>query len=349
MSDDLRRRWLWMADSEFAGYSPTYDAIARAVADDDALLQVLAGELSREEQQPLLLLAAVHYLLLGGVEHALAEIYRGTSSADRGTAFLEFFRERRDDVLGVIHGHRTQTNEAGRSAVLAPALRVVAERFGEPLALVEVGASGGINLRMPWFRLDYGVVGATGPADSPVVVHCEIRGGHPPIADSVPQLDPVLGLDQAPIDLYDEDTARWLLACVWPGTGRFQRTRAAIDVARQHPVEIRQGDAIDNLPQALADVPAARPVVIVTTWVLAYLPREKRLEFADAVAAVGAERPVAWISAEGPGVVAALSAVADVPKGASVLGLVTHRSGAMTSEVLATMHPHGAWLDWRAN
>ena len=52
----------------------TYPAICRAVADDDEVLSLL-DRAPLPQRRPLLLLAAVHYLLLSGADHPLAAYY----------------------------------------------------------------------------------------------------------------------------------------------------------------------------------------------------------------------------------------------------------------------------------
>jgi hypothetical protein len=69
------------ADSSCRGYSPLYDHICRTVAESDAVLD-LVTEAPPEGHNPVLLLAAVHHLLLGGLEHPLAAVYAGESDAD---------------------------------------------------------------------------------------------------------------------------------------------------------------------------------------------------------------------------------------------------------------------------
>jgi Uncharacterized protein conserved in bacteria (DUF2332) len=52
----------------------TYDAICRGIADDPEIL-ALIGEAPPAQRRPNLLLAAVHFLLLGGTRHRLAAHY----------------------------------------------------------------------------------------------------------------------------------------------------------------------------------------------------------------------------------------------------------------------------------
>ena len=66
----LAQRFVRFADQECRNYAPLYDRLARGIARDPELLTIAAHARSGQ-QAPLLLLAAVHYLLLCGVDHAL--------------------------------------------------------------------------------------------------------------------------------------------------------------------------------------------------------------------------------------------------------------------------------------
>jgi hypothetical protein len=77
------------------------------------------------------------------------------------------------------------------------------------------------------------------------------------------------------------------------------------------------------------------------------------VEFRERIAEVSRTRPVAWVSAEGPGVVD-LFAEIDAPLDenstqASVLGLARFENGETSTELLGFVHPHGNWIDWRAS
>lgn len=327
-----------------------YESICEAVAGDAAVLDlVLEGPLPG--MQPNVLLAAGHDLVLQGVEHPLAAIYAGESDADAGAAFCDLIRSRADDVRWYLEHRRTNTNEPGRAAVLVPALRWATGVVGEPVALLDGGASAGLNLHLDRYRLDYGAAGVTGPAGSPVRIECAVTGD-PPIEPEAPAIAARIGLDRSPVDLADDADVRWQLACVWPDTGRLPRTRAAIDFARRQPVEVVRGDLIEDLASTAARLPADLPLCVMTSWVLAYVPGRERPGFLDALAAVSRDRPTVWISAEGPGIVRELAPPAEQPAGGlvpSVLGVVRFEGGAQVSaDVLGTCHPHGSILTWTA-
>jgi hypothetical protein len=350
MITDLARTWTAFADSSCRDYSPLYDRICRTVAASDDVLEMLAAA-PPSAHRPNVLLAAVHYLVLGGSGDSLADVYSGTSEVDPGPLFVDFCRAHRREIEPLLAARHTNTNEVGRSAVLGPALTHVASHWGAPLALIDVGSSAGLNLLCDRYLLDYGEAGATGPPDSPVRLECQIVAGRPPIAPRLPPIAFRLGIDRHPVDVGDGDQARWQLACVWPDTGRLDRTRAAIDMARRHPVRVAAGDAVAEVGPAVAAGPPGSLPVVVTTWALAYLHRPERQRFVDALRAAAADRPLVWVSVEAAGVVPLLPGIAaatdDMGVEASVLGLV-HLSGSHASaQVLGFAQPHGRWMDWR--
>jgi hypothetical protein len=346
--NDLGSIWEWFADTSCRGYSPLYDRICRAVARDSELLD-LVREAPPAAHQPNVLLAAVHYLLLDGLDHPLAEVYAGRSDADPAPLFRDVCIVQRAAVLELMETRRTNTNECGRSALIGPALTWVAGRRGAPLALVDVGCSAGLNLGCDRFRLDYGAAGATGPADAAVHVECAVRGGTPPIAPQLPEIAARMGLDQSPVDLADERATRWLLACVWPDTGRVERTRAAIRDAQEHPPTIARGDMVEDIAPLVAGLPRDALACVINTWSLAYLSRSGRQRFAERLAAIGRTRPLVWISAEGPGVVPAFAHVQpprDDDIELNVLGAIEFDGDESRATTLAYVHPHGASINW---
>src|SRR5262245_14988580 len=303
--DALADIWIYIADTSCRGYSPLYDRICRTVAASEAVLDMVA-EAPPEGHNPVLLLAAVHYLLLGGLDHPLASVYAGESDVDPGPLFIDLCLQQRSALLPLLATRHVNTNEVGRSATLGPALTTVADRLGEPLAHLDVGCSAGLNLLCDRYLLDYGPAGTTGPGDAAVRIPCRVAGGTPPIARLLPPIVARVGLDRAPVDVNDDDQARWQLACVWPDTGRMPRTRLALEEARRTSLTLVKGDAVDGVGPAIAGLPAGSIPVVTTTQVVAYFSPAQRAGFRDALAAASRRRPVAWISAEVQGVVDAL-------------------------------------------
>lgn len=345
---DLASLWRWFGEQQFRGYSPIYERIAEAVAGDREVLE-LFREAPPAAHLPPAPLGAVRYLLLDGLEHPLGDVYDGRSDADPGPLFLDLCRSERSSLLALLETRRVQTNDCGRSALIGPALTWVAAQMPSRYCLVDVGASAGINMLCDRFRLDYGDNGATGPADSPVRISCEVTGGDPPIANQLPPLMSRIGIDLSPIDLSDPTDARWLLACVWPDTGRAERVEASIRLAQQQLPKVVAGRANTVLPDVLAGLPIGATAIVTTTWAFGYFSLEERAEFVDLLRAESAQRPVAWVSAENGGTVDALADHgAGDSSGPDALGAMLLVDGVETSHLLAFVHSHGNWIDWRA-
>src|SRR5262249_20810039 len=135
----------------------------------------------------------------------------------------------------------------------------------------------------------------------------------------------------------------------WPDTGRLPRTAAALELARQHPPVVRQGDMVADLDAALDAFDPGIPVVVTTTSACGYLDDDQRQAFLAVLARRAPRPPPAWLSAEAPGVVPALgepAASGDDGTLATVLGLVTFVGGSPVGRALARCQVHGAWIEW---
>ena len=255
---------------------------------------------------------------------------RTTGCARRSSASASRARERLEETLATRH---TQTNETARCSALLPAFASVAD--GRPLAQIEIGASAGLNGLWDHYAYDYGGR-AAGEAGSPLQIACELVG---PV---VPPLEPPpvawrAGIDRSPVDLRDEADVRWLRACLWPDqAARQARLEAALQVAREHgPVEIHRGDALELLPGVIDAAPDDALVCVFHTATLIYFGEEKIAELRRLLA----ERDVAWIGGEAPGLLAEEN-IGPTPHFALTAG----RGGELKQ--LGRMGHHGGWLEW---
>lgn len=224
-----------------------------------------------------------------------------------------------------------QTNEVRRSAALIPAAHLVANRFGMPLRLSEMGASAGLNLNFDRFALDTGDT-RLGPADAALTLAPDWRGDAP-VAGQLRVADR-RGVDLNPLDPH-RDALR-LLAYLWPDQRhRLELTRAAIGTAHH---DVDRGDAIDWLPARLAPVPG-QAHFLYTTIAWQYFPAEARARGTALVEAAGAaatpDTPLAWFTME---------ADATGP-GAALTLRVWPGNETLT---LGRADFHGRWIDWRA-
>lgn len=383
---DLRTQFRRFAKSVAGDGHRLYQALCDGVADDPGQRVLhLLERAPADQRRPNLLMAAVHYLLLGTPDHPLARRYCTVAEVHGlplpgeaeplGPAYAElvdFCDTHADLLLALLTTRATQTNEVGRCTALLPALAEVAARAARPLALFDLGASAGLNLLFDRYHYRY-----SPPGDGPVValgpprtqegigtrpsvwLACELRGQRrPPLTVVHPSYR--AGIDLRPLDPTDPDAVRWLLACQWPDdVARFTRQRDALELAAGlDPVargQVVAGDLIEGLPGLVAGAPPGAAIVLFHSWVAAYLTPGEQGSLSSAAREVSAGVPgsVFWLFAELPYEVPALP-VAPPPSGehdrtATALTLVELSGGAERSrERLADMHHHGAWLRWWA-
>lgn len=323
-----------------------YAAWARALADEGEVLARLA-DVGSGRHHPTLLFAAVHDLVLAGLEHEVARYYRLPDVTEASSrAFLDVWRDHGPELRATIATRTTQTNEPNRSSVLRPALNAAAA--GEEIGLVDVGASAGLNLLLDRYAYRYDPGGVVGVETSPVHLTCSVTGPAPVGPD--PVIGGRVGIDRSPVDIADDRERRWLRACLWPGqVDRDARLTAALALCRRDRPPVEQGDGVEGVGRAIARLPEQARAVVVTTWALAYFSKQARTAFAAELAAASRHRPVDWVSVEAPGVVAAVPPVTGADDGASAIGLVRFRAGGLAdASALGTCHPHGNWLRWPA-
>ena len=346
----------WFAEHECAD-EPLYQALCHGVADQPALLELLA-EAEPEQQRPNLWLAAVHDLLLSGVTHPLQAYYAslgGTRAPDAAlpACLTDFVSQHRDALRERMATHTTQTNEIGRCAVLWPALQAIARRSGKPrLALLDFGCSAGLNLGVDDYRYDFGDGVGSGDATAPVLP-CRLVGPLRPLPADV-QIVQRLGIDLAPVNVNDEVAVRWLRACLWPSNvARMTRFDQAIAIARRRAWPVRREvDCTAAIEPWLAGLPADVQPVLFNSWVLSYFEPAALQRHIHTVTTLVRERGLMWLSAEGP----ELHIGAVVPPAPFEEGLQARRGSLWTlcfrdgdqarCELLARSHPHGRWMEW---
>lgn len=333
---------------EHGARAPFHADLCALIADEPEIAALLAAA-PEEQQLPVLLLAAIHDRVLADPGCPLAAWYPTVSADPRRDdvrpALVEHCREHAVELARVVASRTTQTNEVGRCAMLLPAFGLLTAEVG-PLAWVDVGTSAGLNLHLDRFTYDYRPGGTVG-GPSTVRLRIDTRG-RVPVPRGVPEIARRIGLDRAPVDLADPVEVRWLRACVWPDQAdRLRRLDAAIELSRSEPVEVRRGDAVDDVAAIVGELTSSGHPVVTTSWVLNYLPPNRRAGFVDALAHLGREHDLSWIFAEAPRHATGLPFDPSVAHlWTTVVTLVRWRGGRRHVEHLGVGHPHGFWLHW---
>lgn len=337
---ELAKRFLLFAEHECRGRSPLYERLSGEIAQDEALLE-LAAEAQQRQPAPNLFFGAVQFLLLRGEGPELARFYPSLGGPpvqdDPFPAFHAFCLAQRDALAAILRTRLVQTAHVARCALLLPAFEQVSCAFGgRPLALIEVGASAGLNLVWDRYGYDYSDGRHAGGPNARPRLACERRGRlAPPLPATLPRVEWRVGLDLNPIDLADPDEARWLQALIWPDeTGRAALLREAIAAVTLDPPRLLPGDALETLPAALAEAPAELPICVYHSFTLNQFSAEGRQRFNALVAGVASQRELALIALE------SLNRDSPIPE------LTLSVGPELTPRRLARCDAHGAWIEW---
>lgn len=344
MSDKPFDYWEFFADDALRTGSRLYSRFAQGVRGDDEL-KAMAAHAKPGQPHANVLFAAVHFLLLRGAQHPLRAFYPylnegRAKEGDPFPAFRDFCLSHRAELEPLIATRVTNTNEVGRSSVLHPGFRVLADEARMPLHLIEIGPSAGLNLIWDKYGVRYskgGEVRAVISPDSPLVIACELRGENIPPTGPLPQIAGRVGLELNPVDLRNADDRDWLRALMWPDQmERAARMEKAIALFEKSHVEIRAGDALELLPDAMAAAPKESAICIYHTVAVYQFSTKMKKALEDILTVAGLRRPVWRLSFE-------MESASE-----QLLRLIRYHDGTRTDRLLADGHPHGAWLEWRA-
>ncbi len=353
-----------LADAEGAAV-PMYARLCRSIADTPELAALLL-EAPPGQRLPVLLLAALHDVVLRDPDAPLAPWYPSVGgdadrAGDLAAALAATVSEHRDRIVDLVRHRQVQTNEVNRSVAWRAALAEIDHDAERPLALVELGASAGLNLGLDRYRIEFsgaGLDAAVGPRDSPVQLSTTVRSGSwPRLGRALPPVALRVGVDQRPLDPTDPDDARWLVACLWPEQPvRVERLRAALDLAAVDPPRLARGDLVDLAAPLLDEVPDGHHAVVLSSWALAYVERARRTELltrlAEAAGALAArDTTVTLLTLEADHLLRWIPAPplpADAPaevRHASLLAATSFHGGEIRVRALARCQAHLVWMD----
>jgi len=283
---------------------------------------------------PLRLAGALHRLVLSGQNAALAATYPPNRVDDETlwNAVSQALIRHDQTILNWLNSP-PQTNEVRRTAALIAVGQLLADRFGLPMMVSELGASAGLNLNWNRFRLDvagqsFGAPGAT------VVLTPDWTGNLPPAA-AVNIIDK-RGVDLLPVDISNTSDRLRLKSYLWPDQpARMTLTENAIALPG---VPVDQGDAIDWLKTRLPGQSDDTLHLIYTTIAWQYFPTDTQIAGRNLMELAGRKasktNPLAWFSMEQDG-----------KKSGAALTLRLWPGDQTTHMGRADFH--GRWIDWR--
>ncbi|RRH76384.1 DUF2332 domain-containing protein [Falsigemmobacter faecalis] len=281
------------------------------------------------------LMGGLHALVLTGADPELADLWQqglSAGDADMARVFSRVFLTHEAHLQSWLNGP-PQTNELRRSVALAAIGHWLSARYGLPLVLSELGASAGLNLYWPEWRIDV-PGGHFGPDNSPVHMTPEWRGQAPVIAP--PQIRDRAGADLNP--LHPKQDRLRLLSYIWAGQpDRLARTEAALSHAAARPGLVTRSDAADWLEGRLARV--SGPVVHLVCHTIAwqYFPEATQARITTLLEKAAAR----------PGTILLRFGMERDDSGGAGAAMTLHDPAAGRAIPFGRVDFHGRWIDWQ--
>jgi hypothetical protein len=300
-----------------------------------------------DPDQPTLILffSVINYVLLEHPTHNLAQFYPYLTPSPRPAieaypAFRDLCLLHQDKIRSQLVGTRLQTNEVTRCANLLPAFELVSRlNHHQPLAMIEIGASAGLNMNWHRYSYHYDNHHLIGKRLTGVQIQCSLQGNIlPPLPAMFPTIASCQGIELLPLNIQNDAHVRWLRACIWPEEiERYRRLDAALSMAHQHPPLVYRGDACNLLPALLHTIPMDQTVCLWHSFALNQGPIHVKERIEQILIDASATRILYRIALE-----------VDVEqKGLPRLELFIYQRGSLVQhEWLASCSIHGEQMEW---
>ncbi|HFB54866.1 MAG TPA: DUF2332 family protein [Hellea balneolensis] len=299
---------------------------------------------SRQHALPLRLMAALHKLVLEGKSEELKKLFPPSTPPEDDRELwhrlVPILEQHKDDILTHIQ-LPPQTNEIRRSCALLPGFLHIANLAPNmPFVISELGASAGLNLNFDRYHYQLGDL-VWGHENSDIHFAPDWKG--PSLSAQDIYIRERRGCDLRPTNIQNEDQVTSLLSYLWADQQiRLERTRKALNCARQHPYTVDKMDAIDWLQERLSHRHTGAIHAIFHTIAWQYFPKAAQEKGTALIEEAGKratmDAPLAWLTMEAD----------DNPNGAAltlrmwpknIMGDGTHHLGRADF--------HGRWIDWR--
>jgi hypothetical protein len=342
--------------------SPLFSALARACADDEDIADLCAVA---RPGQPVgsLFLCAGQYLLFKSPSSPAARYFPSLTPtpapADQAfPAFREFCLDQRAELAQLLASRTVNTNLVEKASGLLPAVQYVSDRTGQPLTMLEICCSAGMNLMFDQYHYDYGSHGQVGAQDSPVRLQCKILGAAQPPVHSMPAIADRIGVDLVKMDPALPADRLWMEAVLYPEwTQERERLRAALEVRVARGLRTVIGDAIEVVPGLLEELPG--PLCVLLSHCLGQWPPASRIALEDMLRNASRHREIhrldiELIHDEPPQsirerlVKLASAGIPIVSKSfPSRIEHTKYADGEVARRLLGYGDSFGVWLDWR--
>ncbi len=294
----LSKNFKVFAENECKGSSELYEFLSLKIAGDNEILE-LASYAKKGQPIPNLLFGAVHYLLLKGEIHNVREFYPSITKKPRDAAdsygyFKDFCKQYADKIIPILENKLVQTNEVRRCAYLSPTFTHIYDMVKKPLALIELGASAGLQLLWDKYKYSYGTNLTYGKMDSKVHIISELRSeNYPVLPGAIPPVASRIGVDLHTIDIMKEEDRLWLNALIWPEHNeRRDLFNKAAESIKENPVTLIDGNGVELLPDLIEEISRDYAICVFHTHVANQMPADVKERLLAQVKLIGSDRDI---------------------------------------------------------
>lgn len=328
--------------SEQCKGSPIYEFLSLKVSQDTELLH-LASQSQPSQPAPNLFFASIHFLLLNNPNEALAKFYPSlgghfNNPEQAFTEFKKFAQKYKIEILNLLQSKLVQTNEVQRCALLLPAISFISgELHNPPLALIDVGTSGGLNFLLDHVKIIYSDGTQVVPDNSNLQIQCLSKGNSLPAFNSA-HINRRIGIDLNTVNLKDPTEKMWNLSLLWPDQlDRIQRFNQAIKDLEKIKIEFHCGNGNSLLGPIVESISAHETVCIMHSFTLNQFSKEDRELFDMQLKKQSESRDIwrislEWIGTSNPELIVSKYKAGNV----------------VVNKKLADCHGHGEWIQWQS-
>lgn len=332
--------------ADCVGSSPLYEHLVSKIVNDE---EMVSFSMHTRKGQPIanMLLGAVHFLLLRGVDHPLRAFYpsiveRPAQVEDIYPQFVDFTNTYRDELISLMQTKYIQTNEVRRCAYLYPLFSTIYADEDTPLALIEIGTSTGVQLFVDSYAYNYGTGRIYGNDQADVQIHSELVGE--PAAEMSfvkPLIQRRIGIDLHLNNVTEDEDRAWLEALIWPEHyDRRALFKQATEQMDRSQVELIEGNGITLLKQVAASVPTDEIICLFHTHVANQFPEEDKQQLLEHIEDIGKVRPIYHIYNNMWDGLLHMDVVAPGKRASYIVGKTESHGRSFTWEMEPAKHPY---------
>lgn len=246
--------------------SGLYGNISAEMAEDKEM-KLLLQPINEMDMMPRLMSAVLFELY--HQDHPLKEYYFNFTESPKVwdkegyLLFKSFVSHHIDAIITHSKNADMKKNVVERSSVLVPIFHhIINASHHELFNVIEVGSRAGLLLNYDWYGYTFNKSVSMGDTES-FNIKVKIKGYEDEYLRPLRHPAHKIGISDKVIDLNDDEEYTWMLCQLYPeDVKRRKNLMKARNVFLEHPIDLREGDELDLLEEALMQLPDDEPIII---------------------------------------------------------------------------------------